>query len=156
MVIALRFFFWGGGAARPPSTGTYAGPRSLLAFWMGGANWHHVPRLPYDPIIGPDGPSFLKHHERGHPIWIDEELLEFLRMWTLSKSMNRMSLWIACCLPTNQTADGRRIAAHRAVWESKISPIPDGIEILRACGNARCVKLSHLVLWNLENRFWRR
>ena len=82
-------FYWGGGAAKPPSVGEYAGPRSLLAFWIGGAHFHYVPPEPpylpppYEPIIGSDGPSFLKHHERRRPVNDDAEILEFLQVWTL-------------------------------------------------------------------------
>ena len=70
-------FYWGGGAAKPLSTGTYAGPVSLLAFWLGGANWHYVPSRERELIVGGEGVPFQR---RGRPI-DDEEVLDFIRLW---------------------------------------------------------------------------
>jgi hypothetical protein len=69
-------FYWGSGAAKPLSTGTYGGNRSLLAFWIGGAcGWTFVPR-PVAPV--PEGGLPF---ERKRPIIDDAEILEFLQMW---------------------------------------------------------------------------
>ena len=76
-------WFAGGGADKPLPIGEYAGPRSLLAFWMGGAALNYKPKPPYEPIIGPDGPGYARHHERGRPLADDTEVEEFLRLWVV-------------------------------------------------------------------------
>lgn len=75
---ALAFF--AGGGCRPPSRGDYAGPRSFLAFWMGGAAWHYVPSRERELIVGEGG---LPFHKPGRYPIDDEEILEFLQIWTL-------------------------------------------------------------------------
>ena len=56
-------------------------PRSMLAFWMGGANlWHSVPSRERELIIGGEGVPF---HKRGRYPVDDEEILEFLRLWVI-------------------------------------------------------------------------
>ncbi|OAA28239.1 HNH endonuclease [Frankia sp. EI5c] len=46
--------------------------------------------------------------------------------------------------------DGRRVLAHRWVWEQAYGPIPDGFELdhvwSRGCRRRDCVRLSHLQL----------
>lgn len=74
-------FRWGGSSSKPLSTGDYGAPIGLLAFWLGGAALNYKPKLPYEPIIGPDGPGYAKHHE-GRPVNDDAEILEFLQIWT--------------------------------------------------------------------------
>jgi hypothetical protein len=77
-------WFQGGGAARiSPNRGDYGGPRSMLAFWMGGAALHYIPDWKREDVwfrvTGAEGRPF---RERGrHPI-DDEEILEFLQLWT--------------------------------------------------------------------------
>lgn len=71
-------FYWGGGATKPPSTGEYAGPRSMLAHWMGGAALNYRPKPERELIVGGEGIPFAKH--RGKPI-DDDEIIEFLRLW---------------------------------------------------------------------------
>lgn len=85
MSAGYRSLLWfaGGGGGKPESIGEFAGPRSMLAFWLGGAALNYKPKPPYEPIIGPDGPGFAKHHGRQRPIVDDDEILEFLRIWTL-------------------------------------------------------------------------
>jgi hypothetical protein len=75
-------FYWGGGAAKPPMHGDYAGPRSMLAFWIGGANFHYLPspEPPYYPSDTTGGIPYRKH-QREHVRRDDEEIIEFLRIW---------------------------------------------------------------------------
>jgi len=40
--------------------------------------------------------------------------------------------------------DGRRVYAHRAVWEVVHGPIPKGLELDHLCFNRACVNLAHL------------
>ena len=76
-------FYWGGGAAKPLSTGTYAGPRGLLAFWLGGANFRYalIPPIPPQPPISDvvSGGLPARYKRRID----DEEIFEFLQIWTL-------------------------------------------------------------------------
>ena len=83
-VPAFRSFLWyfGGGGAKPVLPPSYAGPRSLLAFWIGGA------ALNYDPNWRPTPPPFelVTSKEGGlpfgrRPFIDDDEVNEFLRLW---------------------------------------------------------------------------
>ena len=40
--------------------------------------------------------------------------------------------------------DGRRISAHRLVWEGAYGQIPNGVVIAHRCDNTMCIELSHL------------
>ena len=40
----------------------------------------------------------------------------------------------------------RNLQAHRASWEIANGPVPDGMWVLHACANARCVNPGHLYL----------
>lgn len=42
--------------------------------------------------------------------------------------------------------NGKRIAAHRAAWESENGPVPDGLDVLHSCDNPPCCRPSHLFL----------
>ena len=85
-------FYWGGGAAKRPNHGDYGAPRSLLAFWMGGAAFHYLPPPPAPPYIPGDltgGIPHGKHHRKGErkaqELYLidDEEIIEWLRTWTI-------------------------------------------------------------------------
>jgi hypothetical protein len=39
---------------------------------------------------------------------------------------------------------GRKIGAHRAVWELLVGVIPDGMQLDHLCRNRRCVNPDHL------------
>lgn len=41
-------------------------------------------------------------------------------------------------------ADGRPLAAHRAVWEALVGPIPDGHQLDHLCRVRHCVNPDHL------------
>lgn len=46
----------------------------------------------------------------------------------------------------------RYISAHRQEWENHFGPIPDGLHVLHACDNPRCINIDHLSLGTpLEN-----
>ncbi len=40
--------------------------------------------------------------------------------------------------------DGRRVMAHRAVYEILVGPIPDGLELDHLCRNRACYNPAHL------------
>lgn len=40
--------------------------------------------------------------------------------------------------------DGHRTVAHRAVWETLVGPITDGLQLDHLCRNRRCVNPDHL------------
>ena len=95
---AYRGLLWyaGGGGTKPPQRADYAGPRSMLAFWIGGANWHYRPEPPAPPappyipgdLTGgiPHGKHHGKKGEReARELYLidDEEVLEWLRTWTI-------------------------------------------------------------------------
>jgi hypothetical protein len=40
--------------------------------------------------------------------------------------------------------NGRNISAHRAAWEDRHGPVPDGMELDHACRNRGCVNPDHL------------
>lgn len=40
--------------------------------------------------------------------------------------------------------EGRRVGAHRFVYEQLVGPIPDGLDIDHLCRNRRCVNPAHL------------
>lgn len=42
--------------------------------------------------------------------------------------------------------DGRKITAHRLVWEEHNGPIPAGLQVLHRCDTPRCVNIDHLFL----------
>lgn len=52
--------------------------------------------------------------------------------------------------------DGKKSAAHRAMWEYHNGPIPDGMEVCHSCDNTRCIEIKHLVCqthaWNMADR----
>jgi hypothetical protein len=77
-------WFFGGGAARPPSRGDYAGPRSMLAFWMGGAAFRYDPNWKKEDewfrVTGAEGRPF---RERGRYPIDDEEIEDFLKLWVV-------------------------------------------------------------------------
>ena len=73
--------YWIGGACGPRVRGGF---RSLLAYWMGGAHGYSfvpVPPVPSAPGIDEGGVPLARHHFRPHPI-DDDEILEFLKIWT--------------------------------------------------------------------------
>lgn len=41
-------------------------------------------------------------------------------------------------------ADGRKVYAHRAVYEAVVGPIPEGFQIDHLCRNRGCVNPDHL------------
>ena len=41
----------------------------------------------------------------------------------------------------------RQVAAHRAMWVTKVGPIPEGCDIRQCCRVKDCVNPSHLRLW---------
>lgn len=53
-------------------------------------------------------------------------------------------------------ADGEWVMVHRWIYEKKVGPIPDGMQIDHLCHNRRCVEVSHLRLatpmQNSENK----
>jgi hypothetical protein len=76
--------FFAGGGCKPKSIGQYAGPRSMLAYWLGGANFHYIPPPPIPPYIPvSDLTGGLPHDKRRLPgiIRDDGEILEFLQIW---------------------------------------------------------------------------
>lgn len=79
-------WFQGGGSGKPLSHGDYAGPRSLLAFWMGGAAFHYIPgwidKGEFAIAEGGEGIGKLARERHGYPI-NDEEIFEFLQAWTM-------------------------------------------------------------------------
>jgi hypothetical protein len=62
----------------------------MLAYWLGGGNFHYIPRPPEPPIppfvpasdLTSGGLPHAKHH-KPRVILDDEEILDFIRIWTL-------------------------------------------------------------------------
>lgn len=71
--------FYVGGGGKPLSKGDYAGPRSMLAFWMGGAALGFMVPVPPGPAIRLEDGLAYRRHPR--VIRDDEEVLDFLRIW---------------------------------------------------------------------------
>lgn len=42
--------------------------------------------------------------------------------------------------------DGRLIRIHRAQWEERFGPIPEGKQVLHKCDNPPCINIDHLFL----------
>jgi len=67
--------------------------------------------------------------------------------------------WLACFQSTGVGTfwDGERmVSAHRYAWISEMGPIPDGVDVLRSCGNLACCNPGHMRLGasGLTERFW--
>ena len=41
----------------------------------------------------------------------------------------------------------RQVSAHRAMWLTKIGPIPAGYDVRQSCRDRNCVNPAHLRLW---------
>jgi len=44
------------------------------------------------------------------------------------------------------TVQGRKVLAHRLVWEQKFGKVPKGHVLHHTCGNKSCVNTEHLIL----------
>lgn len=69
------------------------------------------------------------------------------RFWSKVDASGDCWEWTGCVLQNGYgqfSDEGRRVFAHRFVWELLVGPIPEGLTIDHLCRNKICVNPDHL------------
>lgn len=106
--------------------------------WYHGKCWAHAARSPRAPL----GTSAAERIQ----IYSDRDV-------------NGCLVWNRYIDPTGYgrlRVNGRTMKAHRAAWEVKNGPIPDGMQIDHMCHNRACVNVGHLRLATQSENLWNR
>lgn len=77
------------------------------------------------------------------------------RFWAKVDKTETCWLWTAAITPRGYgqfVVDGKKVAAHRFIYEQLIAPIPDGMQLDHLCRIRRCVRPDHCrIATNKEN-----
>jgi hypothetical protein len=66
-----------------------------------------------------------------------------MRFWAAVDKTDTCWLWTGCTIGNGYgriSRNGESVRAHRAAWELRCGPIPDGLQVLHTCDNPACVR----------------